>query len=676
MNHLPRISASQEPAHPLRTGPDLFATSFRPIGRKPADAKRLAGSRRAFALWMGLCLCLAMGVSVNTAWGRAGGGQSFGGGGGGGGGGGFSGGGGGFSGGGRSYGRGNGLPPEVVLTLVAIFVIASFFASKQTPQQRMTRTIRRGRQRQKEEEERAAIQQIQQRDPAFTIESLLGRSRTAFEKIQAAWSAQELASVRPFISDGIYERFSLQIRMQQAAGLRNVMEQVNVQAVGAVALFSTTQFDTIHLRFQASARDYHVDLQTGRKISDSEHSGPFVEIWSFCRRPGVQTLKTNGPIEGNCPRCGAELEVVDQAKCKSCGAQVNSGEYDWVLTEITQESEWQVPDGTQQLSGIAELTTADPGFNPQHIEDRASVMFWRLRAAEFYRDEKYAAPVLTPQYYQTFVKSITSNARYWREPAIGQVELVDARINDAGMDRLRVMVRWSGTLVDKISGRDTVLREQTIYTQVYTLLRKSGVQSTPAGAFTSAGCSQCGAPISVNESGACVYCGAVLIEGDFDWVLDGVDRFTPELAQSHAEQTSGLRSRSTQVFPRTRMELPLSVMARVMLEDGVLSPRERTALEKLASRGNVSRDQLEQILQQARVKEIDIPIPETSVQAVATLDQLVFAVLADGELSRREKQLLSTYAQRVGLSEFDVQQAIQRERARAYQAARQALGLR
>lgn len=619
------------------------------------------------------------------AWGRAGGGENFGGGGGGGGGGfgggGFSGGGGGFDGigfprNGEYTGNGEGLnlSPPVIFIIVVVIIILLAIGSQQAQQQHMTQTIRRGRQRQNEREQNEALQQLQQRDPGFSAQAFLQRVQMAFEKIQAAWSQQDLTAVRPFISDGIYERFSLQTGMQQAAGFRNVMEQIQILNTNILALYSTTQFDTIHIRIQASATDYDADLKSGRKISGTEHSGPFVEIWSFCRRLGVQTLNAKeGGIEGNCPRCGALLKITDQAQCQSCGAQVNSGEYDWVLSEITQESEWQLPGPEQQLPGMKELTERDPGFNLQHLEDRVSVMFWRMRAAEFYREEKYAAPVLTPEFREKFIKSMQSNSRYWKEPAVGQVELLNAG-TAAGMDQLQIMVRWSGTLIDKVGGRETVLREQTIYTQLYTLIRDANVLTNPVNTFTSAGCPSCGAPINVDESGGCSYCGATLTNGKFDWVLQSVERFSPEMAQTHLVNTATLRQATPNVMPKVRTELPLSILASVMLADGQLDDRELAALQKLAARGNLSSTQLEQILQQARVKEISIPVPETPLQAKSYLVQLVQAVLTDGQITREESRLMNTFAQRMHLSDAEVQLTIRQERARAYQAAKVELG--
>ena len=408
---------------------------------------------------------VAMGMialSCAEVWARAGGGGGYGGGGG------FSGGGGSGGGGGLFYVliwlclRNPLIGIPLLLIVVAFFV----FGGRKAKSHHVTRTIRRGRQKQAERRFTAGQEAILAHDPAFDMPHLQERVAKAFGKIQIAWSEQKLNSVRAFISDGIHERFSLQIGMQQAEGFRNIMENVRVRQCEPVAIYSTEQFDTIHFRIHASADDHKVSLESGGKIPGSGNSGAFTEFWSFHRRPGAKSLSSDGTIEGNCPRCGAPLEVVDVARCESCGAQVNSGEFDWVLAEITQEQEWQVPGAETRLPGIAELRQRDPGFNIQHIEDRVSVMFYRLRAAEFYRDQKYIAPVITPEFRTSIEKSL-QESRYYHDPVVGMVELINAATDLArGRDTLRVKLRWSGTLKQRSGEREQILRDQAIYTQV------------------------------------------------------------------------------------------------------------------------------------------------------------------------------------------------------------------
>ncbi len=616
-------------------------------------------------------------------WARAGGGENFGGGGGNGGsGGGFSGGGGGgFGGGGSPNFRvpsgdaSTPISPLMIIVITVIILIILANAAQTAQRHHVTSTIQRGNQRQADQLRQQALAAIQSRDPQFNLDEFLNRTSIAFGKIQAAWSDQDLKSVRPFISDGVSERFQLQIQMMQAAGLRNVMSNVQVLSRQAIALYSNENFDTIHVRISASADDRNIDLTTGRAISGTDHSGSFVEFWSFNRRPGAKSLGANGAIEGKCPRCAAPLDIVDRAKCPSCGALVNSGEYDWVLSEITQESEFQIPGSEQDLPGVQELRQRDPGFSLQHIEDRVSVMFWRLRAAEFFADLKYAAPVLTPKMKAEFATALSRHNRYWKDPAVGQVEVMDVTSLDKGLDQLRVKVRWSGILMNRSTRGATELRGKAITTHVFNLVRKADVRSDLEGTFSSAGCPKCGAPLEIDGSGGCQYCGAILTNGEYDWVLQSVEPFTGAMAQrhfaglstqrqQHADQNVAVHSADT--------PLALSILAQAALIDGVLDEQERIALQKLGARRGLSDEQVNEIIHQAQVMDSQIPTPQNPTEAKNFLAQLIHVFLADGYMSRAEQKQLVQFATSVGLAPADVDHAISQERARIYRAAKNA----
>jgi uncharacterized tellurite resistance protein B-like protein len=636
-------------------------------------------SRRLWFLLLSVSLAVVVVALIpELAWARAGDGGSFGGGGGGGG-------SGGFGGSGGDGGIAEALIylcwryPLIGYPLVAIIVASMIFGGHEARERHVTRTIRRGRQKQSDRLREEALNAIRQRDPSFDLDQFLDRAGTAFRKIQSAWSEQNLSPVRAFVSDGIHERFSLQIGMQQAEGYRNAVEQVRIQSVEAVAVESSPAFDTIHVRIAASAVDYRVDLNSGKVLSGTKRSESFVEFWSFHRRPGARTLSGSGCVEGNCPRCSAPLKIVDRAECDACGAHVNSGEFDWVMAEITQDEEWVVGHAEAAAPGVPELKQRDPAFSVQHIEDRVSVMFWRMRAAEFYRDASLAEPILLPE-YRDRVSDQLLDARSWRDPAVGRVELIDAIPGDERTpDRLRVNVRWSGTLIDRSGNGQRIVRSQTIYTHVFTLLRNHGVRSVPQETFTSAGCFSCGAPARVNRSGDCVYCGAELTTGTHDWGLADVQPYTSVMAYGEEGE---MRRRTIMdregVFEKGTVDnrLPLIVMAQVMLIDGHLHNKELRALQRLGAHRGMSPDEVQSIIRSAMngtAQKSRLPLPEDSRQAAAHLEQVVHAVLADGQLSRPEKRLLQRYARKTGLTSADLRLALARERKRAYQAARKEL---
>ena len=72
-------------------------------------------------------------------------------------------------------------------------------------------------------------------------------------------------------------------------GYRNAMENVGVTRVAVAAMVSDHMFDQFSVRIEATADDYNVSLADGSKLSGSDDSGDFVEVWSFLRRRGVQT---------------------------------------------------------------------------------------------------------------------------------------------------------------------------------------------------------------------------------------------------------------------------------------------------------------------------------------------------------------------------------------------------
>jgi predicted lipid-binding transport protein (Tim44 family)/uncharacterized tellurite resistance protein B-like protein len=622
-------------------------------------------------------------LSIESAWGRAGGGGGYGGGGGGGG---FGGGGGGgFGGGGGSFGGGGGsgggdAPPGVIIIAFVVF-IALALASRTARNQHVTRTIRRGRALQERNAINVGLFAISTRDPGFSEAAFLDRVQQAFLKIQTAWCQQDLSGVRAFISDGIHERFSLQVGMQQAEGIRDEMQDVKVLSVKTAAVFQDA-FDTIHVRVRASAVDYTVSRDTGRRIRGSSIAEEFVEFWSFHRRPGAKSLSGDGAIEGNCPKCGAALEIVDVARCQACGAQVNSGEFDWVLAEITQDQEWRVPTPDEAVPGLTELKQRDPAFSVQHVEDRVSVAFWRMRAAEFYRDFDYARPVLTPDYTDEFSRALEQmrqEREFWKDPAVGQVEVIDIQNGDTGTpDRIRVKVRWSGrySAGDPASGQSRALRRQAIYTDVFVLRRSHDVVSTPAETFRSAGCSNCGAPLNVNREGACEFCGTVITDGRHDWVLESVQPYSPELAYLRPVPPVPEPETADDEFGLLRngdAELSLAVLARVMSVDGQISESERKALEQFGAHRGLSGEGLQLVIDTAGTSEAKIPVPRNSQEAVSYLRQLVHAVLADGRITWQEQKLLREFAKRTRLSNADVRVAISRERRQAYQQARNEL---
>ncbi|HPS82080.1 MAG TPA: CTP synthase, partial [Candidatus Limiplasma sp.] len=99
--------------------------------------------------------------------------------------------------------------------------------------------------------------------------------------------------------------------------------------------------EDVHVAVTAEAVDTTVSLEGGRLLHGSGAPESFTEVWTLLRRPGAKTLSRPGLMEGYCPNCGNKLALSTSITCASCQALINSGEYDWVLAEITQGSQFQ-----------------------------------------------------------------------------------------------------------------------------------------------------------------------------------------------------------------------------------------------------------------------------------------------------------------------------------------------
>lgn len=627
---------------------------------------------RAIVFVVSLLICAAV------ALGRAGGGGGYHGGGGSRGGGGFhssGGGGGGFHYGGRGGGGGSGSggPNGTAFFFVIIVIVLILVILTKLNENAQAARIVRGRMLQEASDAEAMLRRLREADPAFDEQVFYRRVTIAFLKIQNAWSQQDLQTVRAFISDAVYERFNIQFDEQRLLGYRNAMGNINVRNVRIAQVRSDHFFDELSVRIDASAADYKVSLVNGSRLHGSDDSGPFTEIWSFLRRRGTQTVpRKDGLIEDCCPNCGASIAINRNANCAHCGAMLRSGQYDWVLAEITQECEW-VASSRTDMESVNALIARDPDFNLQDLEDRASVIFWRKNAAQRLGDVSPLRKVASTEFIAAFEPQLRGNAdgvrQYFGEVAVGSVDTLGLYA-DGEWDRALVEVRWEGSsfLLAKGAEIPQNMGRGSIARTVLELSRRADVKSDPGKAISSAHCPNCGAPESGKSdslTGACEFCGVIMNDGAHTWILTAIR--SPEEAR-----------RMLQNAPRVGRMPPatadvLAWLIKMALADGRIDHTETDMIFRVAQRHGVPVSRLETMLSAARSGNIDLPVPTERKEVQQWVELMTRAALADGKLLREEYNLLQTAGQRAGLVEWDIRQIVKRIREDVYASAKSAL---
>ncbi len=516
---------------------------------------------------------------------------------------------------------------------------------------------------------REALTVIRGRDPDFDETAFLGRAGAAFLAVQEAWSVQNMSKARAFISDGVFERFQRQIAEQTARGIRNRMSEVKVLETEALGYLAGLHYDSVFVRIKASALDQIVTLADETVLSGGPDA--FEEVWTFLRRPGVKTLKHAGLMEGHCPSCGAPLEIADAAQCAACKAWVNSGEFDWVLVEITQVSEWSFPDPSREISGWEALREADPGLSLEALEDRTAMVFWRWLDARRRMDPAPLQGVSDDAY----LKKVDLASSWARDAAVGSVETIAF---EPGMDydRVHVRVRWEADRMERSGGQE-VFKGRDRRAHFLIFRRRSGVTSDLKAGLRAARCPSCGAPPAEPDAAACAYCGRKFNDGSVSWVLwDAVPYGQwrrPSEGPGAPVSVTGLDW--GQDLPPAEA---VAVLTAGLAADGSVDDRERAYLRAYADRRGVDGGQVEQMISAALERRLEVPAPKTGAEAEEMLRGLIRMCLADGVIADSERALLASFGRRLGLHDQELRTMIKEERlalqARAAAAVAERVG--
>ncbi len=601
--------------------------------------------------------------SVN-AFARFGGGGGYSGGGGGGfsgGGGGFSGGGGGYSGGGSYYSFGGGINVIIILVIIAGKILYDMYLRPEAQ-------IRRGAAAINKNSIKNGLSDIKLRDPNFDEQAFFNRCKNIFPLFQSSWSEQDVSGIRHFMSDGMYEAISIQLEMQNAKGIFNRVTDVKVLNVHLVEVSSDDFFDTLDIAITAQAADVTVKKSNNKVVKGGKEAEEFQEVWSFVRRPGTQTLQKDGLMEGYCPNCGTSLKISTSITCSSCKALINSGQYDWVLNEITQVDAWSGRT-TEQIAGLMSFRKEDPGFNRQGIEDRVITIFWHHRAAEFFTDKDYLSAVALPEFVQKekikWHRDDQGRHNFYADPAVGGIdvaEVIPAESPD-DFDRIKVRVSWSGHReLAKVPG--FMLPDYSmsrIRKQIYILVRKPNVKSSTETALRSLHCPGCGAANIKNSTGECRYCGRQQNDGSLSWVLESVETFTG-FAKMPLQSVK---------FSKIEEENAMQCMIAVMFADGKVDDAELKYLKKMARQKDISTERLQQLIDQVYSdRKIEMFNSTDRTEQINFVRMIIRMCLADGVINGAERKLLKTLAARFGYLDADIDLYIRKEKRDMFQATK------
>jgi hypothetical protein len=463
------------------------------------------------------------------------------------------------------------------------------------------------------------LERLRQRDPAFQSEAFIQRILKASAAVASAVQSRDLASVRSFVSEGMAERLALQAAA--AAGGRLDLVEGHLMQIE-----SDERFDTVHV---------------GLAVRGPK--GPVLaQVWSFLRRPGAKTLSGAGLLEGCCPCCGAPASAGDAVACPSCKAWIVSAEYDWLLSKVTPALGW-TPREPREIPGLPILRGLDRELNVQFIEDRASLMFWRLQFALWRRAEEPLAAVATPEFRNDFRDRLLRENRFFRQVEVLGVELAALQIGESE-DKAHVTVRWRG------SPAEAGAVPPVDFSHVLILSRDASQTTDGEKGLRSLLCASCGAPPADRYGSTCEYCGKPIYKGGREWALTACVPAGDWSPPAGPKRTVSL-GWAEGMPPDEALSLLVTGMVDGTEQDDEY-PRE-VALA-FAQRHDIPDQRVAELVASARDGSLKLPKPKDSEEAERLMQGLVELTLADGRITAKETAFLIEFARQLGLEPDDV----------------------
>lgn len=243
-----------------------------------------------------------------------------------------------YSGGYFHIGSGNYSIGAAVFTVVVILAFAYLISKKKKRYTPDHNTVQTFTVRNNTEEISNAVMKY---DPAFSSEKFISRAKEAFITLQRAWSERDFDKVRNFEKEELFNQHKRQLDEYISKGWINELSRININQAYLFKYVRDNEYEYLTVYFDTRMGDYIKDENTGNIIKGDPAKDYYLKyLYTFMRKTGVLTdpAKSNKSVT-NCPNCGAPTTVTSSGQCEYCGSVITTGEFDWVLSDITGVNE-------------------------------------------------------------------------------------------------------------------------------------------------------------------------------------------------------------------------------------------------------------------------------------------------------------------------------------------------
>jgi predicted lipid-binding transport protein (Tim44 family) len=479
------------------------------------------------------------------------------------------------------------------------------------------------------------------KNPGFDEFAFKDKVKIAFLAIQEAWMKKDISSVRKWISDGVYQRFTTQFVMMNLLDQVNTMEHIMVQRVSIDKTENDGPYSIVHVAIQFTMNDSFVSA----KYPNLNDGGPYegIEYWTFIKKNGIEVkdlYSTN-----NCPKCGGELKDIagETAKCGYCGTITSLGDYDWILSEISQPDDYVSLSKDFEAEGknTNKIRAQLPWLKNdavQWLEDKASNAYMQVMTATVKKDPSIIRRFCGDEMYEHFAAK-KEDAYIFNRLYLNTVQLNNAYQKD-GKDYLVFFIKKSFQKV-RTTVNQAILLNQSVQTgnEVMIMCRDTTFEKAN-GELYAHSCPSCSAPVADTTEIKCGFCGSILNSTKYEWIV--VKITTPELYQAgNIGATMVTKATIAQADASlAERDYILNNMMIIWAADGQFQDKEQVMALSLARELGFDVDRIRGIFDMARMKQLPLRMPTDPQVKAKVMARMTAAAMADGSISEVEQAVL------------------------------------
>lgn len=534
-----------------------------------------------------------------------------------------------------------GLIPTLIL--IGVIIIIAVLVKRKKARQTVLKTLSV---EQRPMEKVKGYGQFRQYNTDFNSDEFYDKVRTAFVAIQKAWSEQNLSKVRRFISDGVFQRFNTQFKMMALLKQQNPVSDITVNSVSIDKFEVDGNYDIIHVAVTATMYDQFV-CKTNPRLNSPGGKETFLEYWSFIRKRGMEHKDIYHTYE--CPKCSAPLgeDMGEIGKCGYCGAMVNSGEFDWVLSEITQADDYARQNLIQKAENlkktVAELVEEYNDFAVQLVEDKASNGYLQIKTAEVMKDPAIMRRFVTDKAFEKIKNGIPDERIVYNRLFLNEVTLVAAQ-KEEHTNILTFSVTISHQRVKLIDNDSAAIIDPYIQTHTEFLQMERQVKEGGSkGSLYAHTCPSCGASIQDSLDINCAYCGSALNNLANEWIIRDILSF--QGYKNYISQAGRTLQKKVSVKVIENLydvkDYAFNNVMIMISADGVFAEEERQMAEDLAKKWNYRPDRIKPLFDMASAGRLSIRMPEDLGKRKKIYDLMRKFAEADNSIVSEEEDLLN-----------------------------------